>query len=484
VASLDRALTEVRGALRELAGEDPDVRRTWHLVSVMTASVRGVLADGLLTDPKGFRAVNDEDFLDWIIRHGAAPDVAEFAFIRGLYDLVFADRGANRARHGVSAGVAVFMTSKMFFEYKGAIFWKMTAGMGDIVFAPMYEALRRRGVDFEFFHRVDALHVSDDELTIEAITMGRQAALRPELERYEPLVRVGDLPAFPDAPRAEQLIGAAGIERAPLEAHWCDWPDAEQIVLQRGVDFDDVVFAIPVGMAPYVARELIARRPEWRSMVEQLQTTATQALQLWLRPEEGDLGWAYPGATVSAYAHPFNTWASMDQLRDAECWPDAQRPGTIAYFCGVLGRPANGAPPPPANAANARRQHRTVEQHALRFVSTELTHLLPALAGPFGTRWELLCGAGSEDGSRALATQYMRANVDPSDRYVLCAPGSDRFRLRADESGFDNLSLAGDWTDNGLNAGCIEAAVLGGLQAANAVLGHSRNYRIAGNYLG
>ena len=174
----------------------------------------------------------------------------------------------------------------------------------------------------------------------------------------------------------------------------------------------------------------------------------------------------------------------MDQLRDAECWPDSERPGTIAYFCGALDAPTNGAPPPPANAANARRQHRAVEQHALRFVTGELTHLLPGLAGPFGTRWELLCGAGSEEGTRALATQFVRANVDPSDRYVLCAPGSDRFRLRADESGFDNLFLAGDWTDNGLNAGCIEAAVLGGLQAANAVLGRSRNYRIAGNYLG
>ena len=64
-----------------------------------------------------------------------------------------------------------------------------------------------------------------------------------------------------------------------------------------------------------------------------------------------------------------------------------------------------------------------------------------------------------------------------------CVPGSDRHRLRSDESGFDNLVLAGDWTDNGLNAGCIEAATLSGLQAANAVLGRSRNYRVAGFYL-
>ena len=48
-------------------------------------------------------------------------------------------------------------------------------------------------------------------------------------------------------------------------------------------------------------------------------------------------------------------------------------------------------------------------------------------------------------------------------------PGSDKYRLRSDESGYDNLVLAGDWTDCGINAGCIEAAVMSGLQAANAL---------------
>ena len=51
------------------------------------------------------------------------------------------------------------------------------------------------------------------------------------------------------------------------------------------------------------------------------------------------------------------------------------------------------------------------------------------------------------------------------------AAGHGRARLRADASGYDNLFLAGDWIDCGLNAGCVEAAVLAGLQAANAVRG-------------
>ncbi len=480
VGALDRALQSVASALHDTTATDPDLRRTWHLVSVMTATVRGVLADGLLTDPRGFRAANDEDFLDWIIRHGAAPEVAGFAFIRGLYDLVFADRGPDRSRHGVSAGIAAFMTSKMFFEYKGAIFWKMAAGMGDVVFAPMYQALRARGVEFEFFHRVDQLHVSADGLTIDAITMGRQVEVGATDGRYEPLVRIGDLPVFPDAPLIDQLRDADGVHAHNLESHWCEWSDASERVLRRGQDFDVVVFAMPVPMAAIVGRELMARNGAWKAMTEHLASTATQALQLWLRPSEPELGWPFPGATVSAYAHPFNTWASMDQLVPVECWSGSDRPRTIAYFCGALDAPDA----PSAGPDFARTQAERVHTHALHFVEHELGHWLPGAVGPDGPRWDLFCGTDGATGADALRTQFVRANVDPSDRYVQCAPGTDQYRLRADESGFDNLFLAGDWTDNGLNAGCIEAATLSGLQAANAIRGRARNHRIAGRYLG
>ena len=57
------------------------------------------------------------------------------------------------------------------------------------------------------------------------------------------------------------------------------------------------------------------------------------------------------------------------------------------------------------------------------------------------------------------------------------------YRLRPDESGYENLVLAGDWTDCGMNAGCIEAAVMSGLEAANALLGRGRFYRIRGYWL-
>ncbi|MGH9136079.1 MAG: FAD-dependent oxidoreductase [Acidimicrobiales bacterium] len=440
----------------------------WSLVSVMAAVVRGIIDDNLLFDPGGFRAINDEDFVEWIIRHGASPAVAEFAFVRGLYDLVFGYVDADEARPRFAAGLAVFLTGKMLFDYKGAVFWKMAAGMGDVVFAPLYQALRQRGVDFEFFHRVDQLHVSADGLAIDAITVGRQATLAPGVERYEPLVRVKGLPCFPAAPLTGQLADADGIESQPLESAWCSWPDAEARRPQQGVDFDVAVLAIPVGMAPIVCRELIEDRPEWREMVAHTATVATQAFQIWLRDDEPSLGWQHPGSTVSGYPAPWSTWASMPQLIEVEDWPDRDRPGTIAYFCHTLDAPWPCDP---------GEQHERVRARAVGFLSDGVRQLLP------GFGWDRLCGANGAEGEAAFDTQYWRANVDPSDRYVQSLPGTDRYRLRPDESGYDNLFLAGDWTDCGLNAGCIEAAVLSGLQAANAVLGRARMHRIAGYWL-
>ena len=207
VGALDRALAATNDALRGLVAEDPDLRRAWHLIAVLTATVRGMLADGIVTDERGLRALNDEDFLDWIGRHGAPAEVADFAFIRGLYDLGFGEAGDERSRRGMSAGTAVFLTTKMFLEYRGAIFWKMAAGMGDIVFAPLYEALSRRGVGFEFFHRVDHLHLSADRTT------GRGGDGRPSgpsgagsrpLRPARPLRRTSMLPVRPSGRAARR----------------------------------------------------------------------------------------------------------------------------------------------------------------------------------------------------------------------------------------------------------------------------------------
>src|SRR6185312_12968940 len=90
-----------------------------------------------------------------------------------------------------------------------------------------------------------------------------------------------------------------------------------------------------------------------------------------------------------------------------------------------------------------------------------------------GFRWEVLAGDGGPDPRARLAAQYHRANVTPSDRYVLSVAGSTKHRLGAhDPEELENLYLAGDWIRNGMNCGAMESAVLGGLLASSALSGY------------
>lgn len=484
-APAPEALTDALNAVRDALDCEhrPDHRRSWMLLSLMTAVIRGILFDNLVTDPRGFRAINDEDFGDWIQRHGAHPDVLDFALVRGLYDLVFGYIDADPERPSFGAGLAVFLTGLVLFQYKGAIFWKMTAGMGDVIIAPLYQALRRRGVEFEFFHRLDALHLDERSQSVAAITMGKQVALADGVDHYEPLTTVRGLPVFPSEPLVGQLSSGTrkpGDGWHALESHWGERDDVDPRRLRRGVDFDHIVLAVSVGMLPVVAGELIADRAEWRDMTTHISTVATQAFQLWLRPDEPSLGWHEPGVTISAYLRPFETWASMPQTLWSEDWPDDENPGTVAYFCGTLNAEW---PTSEVGPEYARRHVANVRRAATEYIDQNLGPYFPAAVTDDGFAWHLLSGANGHRGEAALRTQHVSVNVDPSDRYVQSVPGTERFRLRPDESGYDNLILAGDWTDSGMNAGCIEAATMSGLEAANAVLGRGRYHRIRGYWM-
>lgn len=475
---LDDALTAVRDEIDY--ERRPEAKRSWLLISLVTAVVRGIVADKLVTHPAGFRSINDEDFGQWIVRHGGHPEVLEFPLVRGVYDLVFGYEDGDPDRPAVAAGLMIYLIGLVLFEYKGAIFWKMTAGMGDVVMAPIYQALRRRGVDFEFFHRVDGLHLDRSRQAVDTITVARQIRLADGVNRYEPLTTVGGLPVFPSTPMLDQV---AEPKRVPdggwnsLETQWGRRDDAEVRHLRRGADFDHVVLAVSLGMLPHVAQELIEDRRDWREMTTHVRTVATQAFQLWLRPAEPDLGWNQPGVTVSAYERPFETWASMPQTLWAEEWPDDDRPRTVAYFCGSLATPSPILRDPTRYTEKCRS---AVFATAADYIDSHLGLFFPKAMTENGFRWDLLSGVTSERGIEALATQHVSVNIDPSDRYVQSVPGSDKFRLRPDESGYDNLVLAGDWTDCGMNAGCIEAATMSGLEAANVLLGRGRFHRIRG----
>ena len=162
VAAVDVVVTKLHDDLDRRVHEDDAARRTWQFLDLLRAIVRGIVVDRLMDRPEGYGAVDDEDYCDWLVRHGARPETIASPLVRVVYDLVFGYEDGDDARPRFAAGTGLLLSGKMFFDYRGAIFWKMTAGMGDVVFAPLYDALRARGVRFRFFHRVDALRTSAD----------------------------------------------------------------------------------------------------------------------------------------------------------------------------------------------------------------------------------------------------------------------------------------------------------------------------------
>ncbi|MCW2985118.1 MAG: hypothetical protein JWR63_2688, partial [Conexibacter sp.] len=155
----------------------------------LTSTVfRGILVDGLDdVDKGGFAQANGEELTAWLARHGAKPQtLAGSPILRAFYQLCFAYRDGDRAQPCLAAGKALQAMLRMCLGYRGALMWKMQAGMGDAIFAPMYEALRARGVRFEFFTEVTDVGVAPDGRLVDRIAIRRQAQLVGDGE-YRPL---------------------------------------------------------------------------------------------------------------------------------------------------------------------------------------------------------------------------------------------------------------------------------------------------------
>jgi uncharacterized protein with NAD-binding domain and iron-sulfur cluster len=463
-----------RAGLRAAAGNGVPARRSSEFVELMLTMLQGTVADRLTA--RGYHAIDHLDLRDWLTHHGASQRAIDSPLVRGHYDLSFAYEDGDPTRPRFPAGLALHLTMRMFLDYKGAMFWKMRAGMGDVVFAPLYQALRRRGVRFRFFHRLDHLHLAPDGRSVRAVSLGRQAKVAGD--DYDPLIRIRGLPVFADRPDLAQLDAGEELLGHDLESQRCRWPDAGRVTLAAGEDYDALVLAVSVGALPETCGELLDASDRWRSMVDRVGTVATQAFQIWLRADERALGWSSASATVTGCGEPFDTFASLSQTLPFEDWPEDGRPLTATSFCAAL---------PEAAIREAADPRDVVRANAVRFLEHRSPMLWPGAVGADGGfRWDLLCGNESDSAAASaqarFGSQYWRANTDPSDRYVQSLPGTDPHRLRADGSGFDNLFLAGDWIDTGLNAGCIEAATLGGLQAANAINGAGLDEDTSGGY--
>jgi uncharacterized protein with NAD-binding domain and iron-sulfur cluster len=469
---------------------------TWRLtlIDLALSNIRGLFADEVI-HYRSLDALDEYDYRDWLHKHGARQASLDSAFIRVLYDLVYAFPEGNIAKPQLAAGTAIRILMTVIFQYNGAIMWKMQAGMGDVVVTPLYKVLKCRGVKFKFFHRVKKLQIDKDQKSIASITMERQVNLKNPAHEYDPLIRVKGLFCWPSEPLYEQIVDEEAKQlqkdNIDLESFWTPWPDVRPNVKQSTLnpkdgdfdvvlnnkdgDFDVVVLGISLAALPYICQDLIHAQnnpahKKWSDMVAQIKTVTTQGGQLWLHPNLQQLGWKLSSPVLGAYVEPLDTYADMSDLIEQENWPEGHYPYNIAYFTGVIAD--RGIPPSSEHGFPAQEQNR-VEEQAINFLENQIGNLWPDATtreNPQGLNWDLLVDFKERQGSERFDAQYWRVNIDPSERYVLSVPGSTKYRLKTDESGFSNLYLTGDWINNGYNSGCVEATAISAMQATRAIL--------------
>lgn len=450
---------------------DTAIRRLWLTLNFAWGNLRGCFAEDL--PAAGFDRINQHDYRDWLktylIDDGGLTLNSPLAWF--LYDANFAYRQGDPQQPDLAAGVALYTLIRMAFTWKGALLWDMQAGMGDVVFAPLYEVLRQRGVKFKFFHRAQHLRLTPQGEAVAAVVMARQVRLKPEHEAdgYQPLVMVGDLPCWPSAPRYEQIED--GAQYASAQVDFEDWatPSVEEFTLKAGRDFDHLILGTSLAPLKHIAQELAAASPQWQAMLTHVLTVPTQAVQLWLNQTTETLSAVEAQAILNVCrASPLNVGAYMNHLITREGWPAEGPlcPRSITYLCGIL---PDAPDPHPALAQLQASANACAVDHVQTLLKQHIPALWPQATSPTG--FPAAWWVGATPATAQAQGCFVKANVQPSERYVLSVKGSIQHRLWPGRSGFANVYLAGDWTQTGFNLGNIESTVISGRLAAHAVCG-------------
>jgi len=466
------------------------LRRLWIFLEIGSAVGLGLLRGS--AGGKSLTDFDDQDLLQWLDSNAAfgrriSKASKTSAPMRMIYEVIFAYDDGDPMKPNLAAGSALRGLLRLLLDRKGAMIYRMREGSSETLVTPFYSALRRNpNVEIKFFRRIDSLELTDDKKNVARIKLTVQA--HPKGAKYDPLIHDQAHPreakdAWPDKPKyddlqeGEELKGSRELPGGgfDLECPSSSAPTFGNETLEWGSGdnaFDQIVLAIPVGALPSICENLVQAPPptgeKWRNMLAGVETVPTQAAQLWLSRTAKQMGWdeEVGPALVGAFAQPYGNWADMRGVLPEEKWPREHKPRHVAYLCGPLrNSDLVGCPTPESRRLLVRK---SVHEWLMR----DGRVLWPGAYDDRGEfKWELLVDPDGAYGAERLAFQYFRANTNPSERYVLSRKGMVSKRLEPDRSGFENLKLAGDWTANGLNVGCVEATVMSGRQAARAVLG-------------
>lgn len=215
-------------------------------------------------------------------------------------------------------------------------------------------------------------------------------------------------------------------------------------------------------------------------MVNYVRTTQTAQVQTWMKDNRAGLGFDHnnwgmkvgdePNSVV--YANYLYSFTDMTSIIEQENWPENLRPGHLCYWCGTVPDPS---PIPPYSHKSFPDEQKArvmgITEQWLYAYGGWLWPNTESAENPQGFNFDYLATLDDKEYTpiEKFYQQFFLLNTEPSDRYVLAVPGSNQYRKKAHESGFNNMFLTGDWTDFDFNVGHMEGAVRSGIKAAQAI---------------
>jgi len=300
------------------------------------------------------------------------------------------------------------------------------------------------------------------------------------------LFDVKGLPCWPSAPLYEQIEDSVASllidNNINLESAWSNWSEIYEqpkLTLNSGVDFDHLILNISIAGIQQLCPTLCEINPAFKDMTENISTVATQAVQTWGTQTIREMGCTLfedideAPECLGYSTQAMDSWADVSYLVNSENWPATATPKDISYFCGPF--TPEEAPAIP-NVNYPERQKQIVKEQMMIMFKERIGLFWPNAQPRKGEfDWDVLYTPDDKTGEARADFQYYRANIDPSERYVQSTVGSSVYRLKTDDSGFNNLYLTGDWIDNGFNMGCVESATISGIQTAEALQRNTSN---------
>ena len=442
--------------------KNPVRQQLFEFTSIL---VKGTIAEIALS-PKSFDDFDGIDFRAWMKKHGASDEILNGPVTQIPYDGVFAYPGSDTTAPLLGAGLAIRGLLRLAFFYEKAPYFVMNAGMGECVFAPIYEVLKARGVAIEFFTKVQEIHVSGT--VADKVVVKRQAKVLAGADAYNPIVPVatsrGSVPAWTRDFDPAQIDGGAALVGKDF------FSDAEPYFVSTetyvvGVDFDHVVCALP---APVTGAVLTgtAGNPELAAIAS-IPTVCTMQVQTWLDQTSDAAGWKFGSVALGGFFQPLDTMLESTRLLPVEPWP-LPGPQSLLYACGPFTPGWGGDTTNPAFHTAMDAAARSI---ARTFAKDNYVKVLPnADAGAGELDFGVLYSPAPPPLDR-FDDAYVRANVNRSDQYVYCAPGGLASRPRPTSAARKNLHFAGDWTRNGIDVPCMEGVTMSALYVAEAITG-------------